>query len=72
MIWHGLLFHVTECVLLRMRAPQRDDDCCSSFDAAFVTELLRSLTAIRISRDYLLLIANRYILFYLQILNFKH
>lgn len=33
--------------------------------AAFVTELLRSLTAIRISWDYLLLTVNRYTLMHL-------
>lgn len=60
------------CILLRKRAPQWDDGCCSSFDAAFVTELLRSLTAIRISWDYLLLTANRWLLLHLQMLNFTH
>lgn len=60
-----LIIHGTECVLLRMRTHQKDEGCCLSFHAAVVTKLLRSLTAIRISWDYLLLTANRYIDLYL-------
>ena len=54
--------------LLRMRTPQRDEGFCSSFHVALGAELLRSLTPIRISWDYVLLTANRYTLMHLQIL----
>lgn len=53
-----------------MRTHQWDEGCCSSFEAAFVTEPLRSLTAVRISRVYLLPTANRCTLLHLWILDF--